>query len=103
VARTITNTSGVMIGVSLARKTSARNSGLAVVARSVEAIMIAATASLCARIDVSDAHFRRPPLYEFLVFSAMGGVMRAILEGGASPRMVRPLRKHWPCFAEACL
>jgi hypothetical protein len=33
-------------------------------------------------------------LYEFLVFSAMGGVMRAILEGGAPPKTVRSLRKQ---------
>jgi hypothetical protein len=30
----------------------------------------------------------------FLVFSAMGGVMRAILEAGAPPRGVRLLRKQ---------
>jgi Tetracyclin repressor-like, C-terminal domain len=42
----------------------------------------------------SDAHFDDLPLISFLVFSAMGGVMRATLEGGAPPRVVRPLRKQ---------
>jgi hypothetical protein len=42
----------------------------------------------------SDANFDDLPLTSFLVFSAMGGVMRATLEGGASPRMVRPLRRQ---------
>ena len=42
----------------------------------------------------SDAQFDDLPFTSFLVFSAMGGVMRAVLEGGAPPRMVRPLRKQ---------
>ena len=42
----------------------------------------------------SDAQFDDLPLTSFLVFSAMGGVMRAILESGAPPRMVRSLRKQ---------
>jgi hypothetical protein len=42
----------------------------------------------------SDAHFDDLPLISFLVFSAMGGVMRATLEGGAPSRVVRSLRKQ---------
>src|SRR5258705_357933 len=42
----------------------------------------------------SDAHFEDLPLTSFLVFSALGGVMRAILEGGAQPRVVRSVREQ---------
>jgi len=52
----------------------------------------AALASMLA--TASDAQFDDLPFTSFLVFSAMGGVMRAVLEGGAPPRTVRPLRKQ---------
>jgi hypothetical protein len=42
----------------------------------------------------SDAHVDDLPFTSFLVLSAMGGVMRGILEGGESPRKVRPLRRQ---------
>jgi len=42
----------------------------------------------------SDAQFDDLAFTSFLVFAAMGGVMRAILEGGAPPRMVRSLPKQ---------
>ena len=41
-----------------------------------------------------DATFNDLSFTSFLVFSAMGGVMRAILEGGAPPGMVPSLRKQ---------
>src|SRR5262245_31823704 len=54
--------------------------------------MQVALASMLA--TASDARFDDLPFSSFLVFSAMGGVMRAILEGGAPPKMVRSLRKQ---------
>ncbi len=54
--------------------------------------MQVALASMLA--TASDAQFDDLPFTSFLVFSAMGGVMRAILEGGAPPKMVRSLRKQ---------
>jgi len=42
----------------------------------------------------ADAQFDDLGFTSFLVFSAMGGVMRAILESGAPPKMVRSLRKQ---------
>jgi hypothetical protein len=52
----------------------------------------AALASMLA--TASDAQFDDLTFTSFLVFSAMGGVMRAILEAGAPPRRVRLLRKQ---------
>jgi hypothetical protein len=54
--------------------------------------MQAAFASMLA--TASDAQCDDLAFTSFLVFSAMGGVMRAILEGGAPPKMVRSLRKQ---------
>jgi hypothetical protein len=51
----------------------------------------------------SDAQFDDLPLTSFLVFSAMGGVMRAILEADAPPRMVRSLRKQLVLFCRGFL
>lgn len=42
----------------------------------------------------SDAQFSDLPFTTFILYSAMGGVMRAVLEAGASPNMVRLLRKQ---------
>lgn len=42
----------------------------------------------------SDAQFDDLAFTSLMVFSAMGGATRAILEAGASPRMVRLLRKQ---------
>ena len=52
----------------------------------------AALASMLA--TASDAHFDDLTFTSVLVFSAMGGVMRAILEAGAPPRTVRLLRRQ---------
>jgi hypothetical protein len=42
----------------------------------------------------SDAEFSDLPFTTFILFSAMGGVIRAVLEAGASPSMVSLLRKQ---------
>ena len=42
----------------------------------------------------SDAQFSDLPFTIFILYSAMGGVMRAVLEADASPNMVRLLRKQ---------
>jgi AcrR family transcriptional regulator len=42
----------------------------------------------------SDAQFDDLTFTSLMVFSAMGGATRAVLEAGASPRMVRLLRKQ---------
>ncbi len=42
----------------------------------------------------SDAHFPDLPFTTLVLFSAMGGATRAVLEAGSSPKMVRSLRKH---------
>jgi AcrR family transcriptional regulator len=42
----------------------------------------------------SDAEFSDLPFTTFILFSAMGGVIRAVLEAGASPNMVSSLRKQ---------
>ncbi len=42
----------------------------------------------------SDAHFPDLPFTTLMLFSAMGGATRAVLEAGSSPKMVRLLRKH---------
>ncbi len=63
----------------------------ALVKRHVKRILVAFASMLA---TASDAQFDDLPLTSFFVFSAMGGVMRAILEGGAPPKMVRSLRKQ---------
>lgn len=63
----------------------------ALVKRHVKRIHVAFASMLA---TASDAQFDDLPLTSFFVFSAMGGVMRAILEGGAPPKMVRSLRKQ---------
>src|SRR4029077_16681816 len=50
--------------------------------------------SYAAEPDVLSKTLAGGLLTSFLVFSAMGGVMRAILEGGAPPKMVRSLQKQ---------
>jgi hypothetical protein len=52
---------------------------------------VACTAMLA---TASDAEFSDLPFTTFILFSAMGGVMRAVLEAGASPNMVSLLRKQ---------
>jgi AcrR family transcriptional regulator len=42
----------------------------------------------------SDAQFSDLPFTSLMLYSAIGGAMRAVLEAGASPRMVRLLRKQ---------
>jgi len=54
--------------------------------------MRVALASMLA--TASDAHFDDLPSTSFLVFSAMGGVLKTVLEGGAPPRTVRSLRRQ---------
>src|SRR5208283_3622364 len=44
--------------------------------------------------SASDAQFDDLPFTIFILFSAMGGVIRAVLEAGASPNMVSSLRKQ---------
>jgi hypothetical protein len=42
----------------------------------------------------ADAQFSDLPFTSLMLFSAMGGATRAVLEAGASPKMVRSLREH---------
>ena len=42
----------------------------------------------------SDAQFADLPFTSLILYSAMGGATRAVLEAGASPKMVRLLRKQ---------
>ncbi|HYR89947.1 MAG TPA: TetR/AcrR family transcriptional regulator [Terriglobia bacterium] len=60
--------------------------------RKVEKRAQVALASMLA--TASDAQFDDLTFTSFLVFSAMGGIMRAILENGKPPRIVRLLRKQ---------
>jgi AcrR family transcriptional regulator len=60
--------------------------------RKVEKRAQVALASMLA--TASDAQFDDLTVTSFFVFSAMGGIMRAILESGRRPRIVRSLRKQ---------
>ena len=63
-----------------------------VLARKVGKRAQVALASMLA--TASDAEFDDLAFTSLMVFSAMGGATRAMLEAGASPRMVRLLRKQ---------
>ena len=41
-----------------------------------------------------DARFEHPEFITQMLYSAMGGAIRAVLEAGATPKMVRALRTH---------
>jgi hypothetical protein len=54
----------------------------------------ARTAMASMLATVPDATFADLPFTSLMLFSAMGGATRAVLEAGSSPRMVRLLRKQ---------
>ncbi len=45
-------------------------------------------------VTAPDVRFERPEFITQMLYSAMGGATRAVLEAGATPKMVRALRTH---------
>ncbi|HEY1999491.1 TetR/AcrR family transcriptional regulator [Paraburkholderia sp.] len=63
--------------------------------------MRAATSSMLA--SAADASFEDLPTVTFIFLSAMTGPIRAVLEGRASPKMMRALREHLVTLCDAYL